>query len=145
MVTMLLGGLWHGANWTFIVWGAYHGVLLIVDRALDPRLAKLPGLLRRLITFVLVVFSWVLFRSTSLDMAGHWAARMLGVGTGSQSAPTGLVVLVAMCFTAVNIVPETWDIRFGTRYRWAPIYAIGLFLAYLFVNGRNSVFLYYQF
>jgi len=145
MVTMLLGGLWHGANWTFIVWGAYHGVLLIVDRALDPTLAKLPGLLRRLITFVLVVFSWVLFRSTSLDMAGHWAARMLGIGTGSQSAPTALVVLVAMCFIAVNIVPETWDIRFGTRYRWAPIYAIGLFLAYLFVNGRNSVFLYYQF
>ena len=145
MVTMVLGGLWHGANWTFVIWGAYHGVLLILDRALDPWLAKLPSLLRRLITFVLVVFSWVLFRSTSLDMARRWVVGMLGIGTGFQGAPTALVVLVALCLAAVNITPETWDIRFGTHYRWAMVYALGFFLAYLFVNGRNSVFLYYQF
>jgi alginate O-acetyltransferase complex protein AlgI len=145
MVTMVLGGLWHGANWTFVIWGAYHGVLLILDRALDPWFAKLPSLLRRLITFVLVVFSWVLFRSTSLDMARRWVVGMLGIGTGFQGAPTALVVLVALCLAAVNITPETWDIRFGTHYRWAMVYALGFFLAYLFVNGRNSVFLYYQF
>jgi len=145
MVTMLLGGLWHGANWTYVVWGAYHGVLLMLDRALDPSLARLPSLLRRLITFVLVVFSWVLFRSTSLDMAGQWIARMLGSGVGYQDAPVALVVWVTLCLVAVNTVPETWDIRFGTRHRWAPVYAFGFFLAYLFVNGRHSVFLYYQF
>jgi len=145
MATMLLGGLWHGANWTFVIWGGYHGVLLILDRVLDPWLVRIPTLARRLGTFVLVVFSWVFFRSTSLDMAQHWLGRMLGVGAGSQAAPTALILLVVLCFAAVNTVPETWDIRFGTRRRWATVYALGFFLAYLFVNGRSSVFLYYQF
>ncbi|HEV2054713.1 MAG TPA: MBOAT family protein [Methylomirabilota bacterium] len=145
LVTMLLGGLWHGANWTFVVWGAYHGMLLIVERVLDRWLTRVPTAMRRAGTFVLVVFSWVLFRSDSLDMAGQWMARMLGIGAGTQSAPPSLIVLVALCLVAVNTVPETWDIRFGIRYRWAPVYALGFLLAYLFVNGRHSVFLYYQF
>jgi alginate O-acetyltransferase complex protein AlgI len=145
LVTMLLGGLWHGANWTFVVWGAYHGMLLIVERVLDPWLTRVPTAMRRAGTFVLVVFSWVLFRSDSMDMAGQWMARMLGIGGGTQSVPPSLIVLVALSLVAVNTLPETWDIRFGIRYRWAPAYALGFLLAYLFVNGRHSVFLYYQF
>ena len=52
---------------------------------------------------------------------------------------------MTLSLVAVNTLPETWDIRFGIRYRWAPAYALGFLLAYLFVNGRHSVFLYYQF
>jgi alginate O-acetyltransferase complex protein AlgI len=145
MLTMLLGGLWHGANWTFVAWGAYHGVLVIAERVLEPRLGPVPEALRRAVTFVLVVFSWVLFRSSSLGMAAHWMGAMVGVGEGGQGVPPPLVVLVVLCLVAVNTVPETWDIRFGIRYRWAPVYALAFLIAYLFVNGRNSPFLYYQF
>jgi alginate O-acetyltransferase complex protein AlgI len=69
----------------------------------------------------------------------------LVIGAGTQSVPPPLIVLVALCLVAVNTVPETWDIRFGIRFRWAPVYALGFLLAYLFVNGRHSVSLYYQF
>jgi alginate O-acetyltransferase complex protein AlgI len=145
LVTMLLGGLWHGANWTFVVWGAYHGMLLIVERTCDPWLGRVPEALRRAGTFVLIVFSWVLFRSDSLGMAWQWMARMVGIGAGTQGVPFPLVALVALSMVAVNTLPESWDVRFGTRYRWAAVYALGFFFAYLFVNGRNSPFLYYQF
>ena len=145
MVTMLLGGLWHGANWTFVVWGAYHGLLLIAERLVEPRWDRVPLAIRRAVTFVLVVFSWVLFRSTDLTMATHWMGTMVGVGAGAQGVPVALTALIVLCLLAVNTVPETWDIPFGTTYRWAPVYALGFLVAYLFVNGRNSPFLYYQF
>ena len=66
-VTMLLGGPWHGANWTFVVWGAYHGVLLIAHRFSENSWERLPGLFRRAATFALVVIGWVIFRAP--DMA----------------------------------------------------------------------------
>jgi alginate O-acetyltransferase complex protein AlgI len=69
MITMLLGGLWHGANWTFVIWGGYHGVLLILDRAFEPRSGRVPAAVRRAVTFLLVVIGWVIFRSTGLTMA----------------------------------------------------------------------------
>ena len=78
-VTMLLGGLWHGAGWTFVVWGGLHGVYLMVNhgwRALRQRLGQdadqstIAGrAMARLITFVAVVIGWVFFRATSLDDA----------------------------------------------------------------------------
>jgi alginate O-acetyltransferase complex protein AlgI len=145
LVTMVLGGLWHGANWTFVIWGAYHGTLLILDRATERWTRRLHPLVFRWLTFVAVLIGWVLFRSTSFDMAVTWLARMMFVHPGVQPVPVTLATWAALCFLAVNTLPETWDIRFGTRLRWAPVYAAGLFLVYLFMNGRQSVFLYYQF
>lgn len=77
-ITMLLGGLWHGANWTFIIWGAYHGALLIVYRIITPYIEKLPKLtnpitrnvwfgLKVIFFFHLVALGWLFFRSQSLD------------------------------------------------------------------------------
>ena len=145
MVTMLLGGLWHGASWTFVAWGAYHGVLLALFRAGGDAWNRVPVPARRALTFVLVVIGWVLFRSTSFDMAGTWLARMAGFGVGAEMAPAALVAWVIVGVIAVNVVPETWNLRFDARPRWAVVYAVGFFFAYLAMNGRESVFLYYQF
>lgn len=145
LVTMLLGGLWHGANWTFIVWGLYHAVLLIFDREWGRWLAALPTLVYRWSTFSLVVVGWVFFRAESLSMAVEWLEKMVGIGVGASSAPDGLLVLVVACFIAVNLLPETWHFRWGLSRRWAVVYALGFVVAYLFMNGRETVFLYYQF
>ncbi len=146
LLTMLLGGLWHGASWTFVVWGAYHGVLLIADRALDPWAKKVPVVVRRTVTFLLVIVGWVLFRSTSFTMAVEWLKRMAGMAArGTGEIPAQLVAWVLVCLVAVNVIPESWDIRFGTRLRWAVVYAMAFFAAYLFMNGQQTVFLYYQF
>ena len=62
---MVLGGLWHGANWTFVIWGAFHGSLLAFERALGKRTVykEFPKSFRVAITFMLVLVSWVFFRS----------------------------------------------------------------------------------
>ena len=103
-VTMLLGGLWHGANWTFVAWGAMHGVMLILNHAwrtmqrasgLPSRLAtrhasgiesRASAVLCTLLTFVCVLLAWVLFRAGSLTEAESVYRGMLGLST---TAPAG--------------------------------------------------------
>jgi len=89
LVTMLLGGLWHGAGWTFVIWGGLHGLYLVVNHAwqaamaaiagssrwLDSRLATVAGVL---VTFVAVTVAWTFFRASSLDAALRMLAAMSG-------------------------------------------------------------------
>lgn len=81
-LTMLLGGLWHGANWTFVVWGAWHGGILALERYWESRFgpSRLPGAVRVAKTMLLVIIGWVFFRAA--DMAGAW--RMLRGMAGAQ-------------------------------------------------------------
>ena len=78
-LVMLIGGLWHGANWTFIVWGAYHGALLAYERWRGKTSAYnfLPRPGPHRFTFLLVLFSWVLFRSPDISHAAPTCARCL--------------------------------------------------------------------
>jgi alginate O-acetyltransferase complex protein AlgI len=145
MLTMLLGGLWHGASWTFVAWGGYHGALLVVERLLARFVERVPAELYRWITFGLVVVGWVLFRSTDFTMARVWLGKMAGIGSGSVAAPPSLLLWVVLALGLIVLVPEPWRWRFTERPRWAAAYALGLFVAYLFMNGRERVFLYYQF
>jgi alginate O-acetyltransferase complex protein AlgI len=144
LITMLLGGLWHGANWTFVIWGGYHGVLLILDRVLEPWWKSVPRVVYQLATFFAVVAGWVLFRASTLAVAGQWFQRMASLTSGTPVPPSAVLV-VGIGLMSVVVLPESWDIRFGKRRRWAPVYAVGLFIAYLFMNQSNTVFLYYQF
>src|SRR3954469_17642817 len=84
IVVMLLGGLWHGANWTFVAWGAYHGGLLAFERFQGKQSVyhRLPRPFRVATTLVLVLFSWVLFRSASLPHALDYLGVMLGGTSG---------------------------------------------------------------
>ena len=75
----LVSGLWHGAGWTFLVWGALHGVVMVIERIIgEETLKKIPRRLRRAITFVLVNITWVFFRAP--DMAAAW--QMLKTACG---------------------------------------------------------------
>jgi len=145
MVTMLLGGLWHGASWTFVFWGGYHGLLLALDRTFQPILQKIPKICYRGITFLLVVIGWVFFRSTDFHMASSWLRQMFLPSGVSWNVSAGAVAWVICALLVVLFVPETWDIRFSTRRRWAVAYGLAFALTYPFINGSPSVFLYYQF
>ena len=145
LLTMLLGGLWHGANWTFVVWGLYHGILLSLERALEPSIDRWPAIVRQMTTFGFVIVGWVIFRSTSFAMAIAWLRQMGGLGSGTDAPPFGLAVWVLLCVVAVNGFPETWNLSLGRTRRWVVAYALGFFIAYLYLNGRETVFLYYQF
>lgn len=147
MITMLLGGLWHGANWTFIFWGGYHGALLGANRVLKERLDTLPDWARRAGTFLLVVVGWVFFRSTSFSMAGSLIARMFRWHEGTLMTGAGtLILLLALASGFAHLGPNSWKLE----HRWNP--GLATALACLFVlcliviyGGKQSPFLYFQF
>lgn len=150
-LTMLLGGLWHGANWTFVLWGAWHGGILILERYWEQRLGKpmLPGWLRVIKTMLLVIFGWVLFRAPNVVGAVRMFEGMLGLhGTGFsppvqwQVTPDRLMVL-ALGVLLVYAMP--WLKRQGgmyVRYLLLPLFlwAVATLSAQSF-----TPFLYFQF
>jgi alginate O-acetyltransferase complex protein AlgI len=88
-ICFLASGIWHGAAWNFVLWGAYNGLFLILDRLfLLSWLSRLPVWLANLVTVVIVMVGWVLFRSTSLDQALQIFKLMLNVTSASSSAMT---------------------------------------------------------
>lgn len=145
MIVMLLGGLWHGANWTFVIWGGYHGVLLVVDRLGGSLFARVPRLLYQLATFAMVVLGWVIFRSTDMSMAWTWLQRLGASGLGPQEGVASAMSWILPALVWIAVVPETWDFKFSARPVWSFVWAVVLLGTYLFMNGSESVFLYYQF
>lgn len=69
LVTFLVSGLWHGASWTFVLWGAIHGIFVIIERLTNDWIEKVPKLIRNVITFLIVNCLWVLFRAESVKQA----------------------------------------------------------------------------
>ena len=85
LIVWFLTGLWHGANWTFILWGLYYGLLLLLEKyPLRKVLSRFPSVIRRLFTLILVILGWVLFRSDSIARAGLFLRSMFG-GSGFAS------------------------------------------------------------
>jgi alginate O-acetyltransferase complex protein AlgI len=118
-IVMALGGLWHGASWNFVLWGALHGGLLAFERACGkrPLYWALPTPLRVGLTFVLVLFTWVFFRAKDLPAALAYCATMLGFGTHDVSALllSGIITqpyylgTFVLCALVVWTCPQTWD------------------------------------
>ena len=81
-VVWMLTGIWHGAGWTFLVWGGLHGLAQIVERAWGPRRERLPKALRWLMTFLFVNLAWVFFRAPSLGAAGGLLSAAVSGGAG---------------------------------------------------------------
>jgi alginate O-acetyltransferase complex protein AlgI len=109
-IVFVVSGIWHGANWTFLAWGAYYGTFLCIERALaNSRLSALvpPAPLRWLATILIVMVSWVLFRAPTIEHAWHYIGAMFGAGTAvaDKLQPWGLVFgnreLVMMALGAV--------------------------------------------
>jgi D-alanyl-lipoteichoic acid acyltransferase DltB (MBOAT superfamily) len=152
MITMLLGGLWHGAAWTFVAWGALHGAALCVERVwrtIRPAAKPMPAWAGVLITFHVVVLSWILFRSESFGAA---LAYLKGFGRwGGLEATTPLaIVLIALGLMLHALPPRAIE---GTA-RWikrlpSPAAGIAVGLAILLVEAMRdpgvAPFIYYQF
>jgi D-alanyl-lipoteichoic acid acyltransferase DltB (MBOAT superfamily) len=151
---MLLGGLWHGAAWTFVVWGGLHGAGLVAERALggrlphlDPAVARLAG---RLVTFHLVCLAWIFFRADSLGTAFTVLGRLVG-GAGPAPLVTLPVVLLVTGGIAVQYLPRPVMAEAVARFsRLAPALqgvAMAAVLLVIGVLGPQGVapFIYYRF
>jgi len=155
-VVMLLGGLWHGAAWNFVVWGGIHGVWLAIERALGKRslYGALPRPARVALTFLGVLITWVFFRAPDLPAAGRYLASMFGFAEAQPAAallgsilhtPYSLASL-AMAALVTWGAPQTWD---WTRRLTAPKAGMALALLILALIAMGSQgfnpFIYFNF
>jgi alginate O-acetyltransferase complex protein AlgI len=112
MITMVLGGLWHGAAWTFVLWGAFHGLGLVSEHALGGRI-RAPAWLKWLVTFHLIVFGWILFRSQSLSLVGTFLSRLFTPGRATLwTVPVVSAILVVV---VLQLLPPRPLERFQVR------------------------------
>ena len=134
MLTMILGGLWHGAAWPFVLWGAFHGLGLVAEHALGGRI-RVPRWLKWLVTFHLIVFGWILFRSPSLALTGAFLSRL--VTPGAATLWTAPVLCAIAVVIGLQLVPErpleALQIRLE-RLRPA-VLGVGLAVAIAFVGA----------
>jgi len=149
MLTMLLGGLWHGAAWTFVIWGAFHGVGLAVERAFAGRLPG-PRWLKWLITFHLVVLGWIIFRSQSIGLAVDFLEQLVQPGAATLlSAPVAVAIVLVIGLQLVPPRPlERLEIAIA---RLRPVVlSVGLAVVMAFVGATVSgqgvaPFIYFRF
>ncbi|WP_419912181.1 MBOAT family O-acyltransferase [Candidatus Poriferisodalis sp.] len=160
MIVMLLGGLWHGSTWNFVIWGGIHGVVLAVERLLrehrertgmSPLLPSGIGeTVRWLVTFHVVCLAWVFFRSESLSAAMEMLGAVANFGNYAGTA-TPLVIAVTFGALAFQFMPSDWfeQLRDGfASLGWVSQGAVvGLSLVAIDVLGPTGVapFIYFQF
>jgi alginate O-acetyltransferase complex protein AlgI len=147
MITMLLGGLWHGAGWTFLVWGAYQGTLLSLHRLWGRWWDPLPVAVRRAATFLLVAIGFVVFRSESLAMAGTVLGLMFSWHAGSVIVGAdALLFMLVVAGGIAHFAPNTFEIDYLWRpRRVAGALAVMVLCLFVLYGSRPTPFLYFQF
>ncbi len=161
LITMVLGGLWHGAAWTFVLWGVYHGLLLVGYRAAE-RFASfgtwmtgrhtLARITSWLVMFHLTCYGWLLFRGRSAHQIASMTRSMFTDIDVSGADVQGLLVPLLLYVTPLLLV-HVWEAyaddalvvpKFPTAVRYS-IYAATIYLTLLFGNFGGAEFIYFQF
>jgi alginate O-acetyltransferase complex protein AlgI len=162
-LVFLLCGLWHGANWTFVIWGVHHGCSLVIERAgLARLLERAPTVVARAYALIVVLTGWVWFRSRDFDQASTFFASLLGMdgwiditmSTRAVMHPAILGIMVIGILLATTRI-EVWRIIkmslgrvAGPTYATADALVILLFLGLSLLSvaaGSYSPFLYFRF
>jgi alginate O-acetyltransferase complex protein AlgI len=156
-VVMLLGGLWHGAKWNFVAWGGYHGLLLGYERwrGKQSMYEAFPRPLRIGLTFMLMLFSWVLFRADNLTAAQHYFGSMFGLIPAATTAPLLAADLYTPYRLLVLAIGAFLVFQPLQAYDWAqgpvtwrrvavvvPLFAVAVMAMY---SQTFNPFLYFQF
>ncbi len=150
--TMLLSGLWHGAGWTFIAWGAVHAAFLSAERAIAGRRGTegpwIPWPLAQAIVLLGVLPAWILFRADDIGTAGRIIGLMFSPWTFANPFDGWSVPMLALCLGVARILQMTLARRYGPRLElrrleaWLlPVLAV----AAIFLRGPGSAFIYFQF
>jgi alginate O-acetyltransferase complex protein AlgI len=149
MITMTLGGLWHGAAWGFILWGALHGTCLVIERMLSGRV-NAPAVVRWAIVFNVVVFGWILFRAENLDLVVTFLSQLTVPGEATLWTPVTVGAVVAVI--GFQLLPPDPLEQLRLRVAALPSYALGFGLAAVVALVGATVpsegvppFIYFQF
>jgi len=157
MITMLLGGLWHGAAWTFVLWGGMHGVLLSLERAFgwarfarDFRGRPAARVLRSFVMFNLIVLTWLPFRAQHFATLKAYVAAMFRA-EHDLTVTSGMIAVgaIALGGFALDLINETWPLRRLALGRPTIVRGLGYGVAALIVlvfSARGTVpFIYFAF
>jgi alginate O-acetyltransferase complex protein AlgI len=149
IVTMVLGGLWHGAAWTFVLWGLWHGVALAIERSLGQRYAVRTGSwIGRLVTLLIVLIGWVLFRSQNLEQAIDVFEKLLFQSSGILWLPP-LAIAVIACMLLEH---AAWTTRLRIAMKLRPdrwytpiVLTVLIWCLMLYAPRGFAPFVYFQF
>jgi len=156
MITMLLGGIWHGAAWKFVMWGALHGGGLAVERMCQPWLGQRPAsplgrAVSWFVVFHFVCFAWIFFRAEDFTVAGIFIAGLgAGWSAGVQQAQPAMVALIAIGMAGQFLPPGSFE-RAGRALQQVPYWglgaATGIALAAINALGPEGIapFIYFRF
>ncbi|MEG0050729.1 MAG: MBOAT family protein [Terrisporobacter sp.] len=159
-----LTGIWHGANWTFMAWGLYYGILIALEKAfLDKLLKKLPKVFRHIYLVLIVMIGWVFFRDENIVQASEFIKVLGGIGSHpiynnsfvSYISESGYIVVLAIIF-ATPIVPKIKSVlelnykklvesRFAYLLHSLFLMIIMFVIVVILVNSTYNPFLYFRF
>jgi D-alanyl-lipoteichoic acid acyltransferase DltB (MBOAT superfamily) len=143
---MLIAGLWHGAAWTFVIFGFLHGAALVTNNVWRKTKKKVPPLLAQALTVAFVVCTFVVFRSSGLAQAGTYLGWMVGVGHGRSPAwpvvPTPMLLLSILCAIPLTVSRPRMK-EFVPSMGWAAACAGTIVVSCLLLNsGGVKDFIY---
>ena len=160
LITMVLGGLWHGASYNFVIWGTLHGLALAVGRSLEVRRQRrrqrgeagrrLPAWLRVLLTFHLVCALWVFFRADTLEAALSVFVQLTSLVPGTENLSWPVLALIAAGLFA-HYFPRRWYRRFAEGFVQAPAFTQAativavLYAVQVAAASGATPFIYFQF
>jgi D-alanyl-lipoteichoic acid acyltransferase DltB (MBOAT superfamily) len=152
MLTMLLGGLWHGAAWGFVIWGGLHGAYLMIERGAE-RGRREPseprGRLPAVVVFAVVTLTWIPFRAPTLSAAGDVFGALFGPLSGTQltAAPlvVGLMGLLTLIIDSADVTGKVDPVEQGPSFLRGVAYGFAIAFAILFASESALPFIYFQF
>lgn len=149
MIVMFLGGLWHGAGSTFIVWGIYHGLLLVGHQLFKATSIPLPKLVSMALTFFFVLIGWVFFRSENMPMAFDLFGSLCGLSGLESDWSTAIgglksLGLLGVIMVIAFLLPNAHEIK-KDPVIWKGILLALILAACVSKFGQESPFLYFQF
>ena len=148
LIVFALGGLWHGAAWTFIIWGIYEGILVAGYYVFRRFWDNMPVIFQRALTFLFVVLGWAFFRSDNMSMASTLLRKMfipVTAGISFSSDMSRLILWNAALLLVVNILTNSNSFKIKRSPVAAVVFACLFVLSILVLNSFRIEFLYYQF
>jgi len=148
MLTMLLGGLWHGNTWNFVVWGGLHGLILIAGRWTEgfQWTSRIPLMLRQIFFFNVVCLTWVFFRASDLGTAAGLFERLLFHFPGGNTLPLAAAIIMAGAFLLQYLREHPILVTITRRPEWVIVGQAAMIAALIFFSGRTAQpFIYFQF
>lgn len=151
-IVFLVSGLWHGAGWNFMLWGALHAVFVVLELIYRSQFGKLqiPDAMKMFLTFFVVSIAWIFFRTSSTEQSFGILKRLFSFnqfGVLSTHSMNTIEVLFSVALILLLLVIERLDVRIQTRTRWtfAAMSASVIFIIYLFGVFNQEQFIYFQF